>query len=67
MKKRTVKTRRIPAPSGVEVDIHVWKKPADAATVDLYTISVGKYGICIDCPIDRALDSMRNYLENDLS
>ncbi len=47
-----------------EADLHVWKKPGDEESTDLYTISYEKMSICIDMPIDGALESLREHLES---
>ena len=50
----------------VEVRLRVWKKPADENMVDLFTISYGlksSYPICIDATLEKATESLRDYLE----
>lgn len=48
----------------VEVDIHVWKKTGDEDTTDLFTISNKNGALCVDMPVDEAVDTLRRFLEN---
>lgn len=48
---------------GFEQELHVWCKPETKSMSTLYTISVGKHGICIDMPLDEALSAVGAYLE----
>lgn len=47
-----------------EFDLHVWKKPESANCEALYTVSLERHSICVDAPIGKALDAMREWLEN---
>jgi hypothetical protein len=47
-----------------EFDFHVWIKPEDDSIAALFTVSIGKRAVCIDMPIDDALDAMREEMES---
>jgi hypothetical protein len=47
-----------------EFDLHFWVKPEDADTQQLITISHGCISICIDATRERALETLRELLEN---
>jgi hypothetical protein len=42
-----------------EFDLHVWAKPETRNMTRTYTVSIGDRPICVDMPIDDALDSIR--------
>jgi hypothetical protein len=46
-----------------EFDLHVWCKPEDEVMQRTYTVSFGKRAICIDMPIDDALEHVREFIE----
>jgi len=48
-----------------EFDLHVWAKPETRNMTRTYTVSIGKRPICVDMPIDDALDSIRSVLEDE--
>jgi len=50
-----------------EFDLHVWAKPEDANMTALFTVSIGKRALCIDMPIDAALDQIRKELEESVN
>ncbi len=47
-----------------EMDLHVWKKRGNEDVTDLYTVSAGKWAICVDATIETAMEYMQEYLEN---
>jgi len=49
---------------GTEFDLHIWAKPQDENMVALFTVSIGKRAVCIDMPIDKAIESLREELED---
>lgn len=58
--------RPTPPPSadaGAEIDLHIWKKPEDAFTTDLFTISHGKTSVCVDAPRALALTCFEEFLD----
>lgn len=46
-----------------EFDLHIWAKPENKNMAALYTVSRGRSAICIDMPIDEAIDFIRQELE----
>jgi hypothetical protein len=64
--KKSPRVKRIPRkskPVGFEFDMHVWKKPECENMSTLYTISIGKFAVCIDAPLERAVQLVRDALE----
>ena len=49
---------------GSEIDLHIWMKPETENMVTLYTVSIGKRAICIDMPIDDAMQHIRGVLDD---
>jgi len=49
--------------TGNEFDMHVWCKPETGNMEALYTVSIGQQPICVDLPIDNALEYIRETLE----
>jgi hypothetical protein len=56
--------KRTKSQAGTEIDIHVWAKPQDETVVALFTLSIGKRSLCVDAPLDEAVDSLRSALED---
>lgn len=48
---------------GTEFNLHIWAKPQDETMVSLFTVSISKRAVCIDMPIDKALESIREEME----
>ena len=49
---------------GSEADIHVWAKPGDEEEESAtYTVSVGPRALCVDMPLDEAVEAARGYME----
>ena len=51
-------------PAGPEFDLHVWVKPETDNMVRTYTVSIGKRSVCIDQPLDDAIDWISNTMED---
>jgi hypothetical protein len=48
---------------GIEVAIFVWVDPAQGCQPPLYSVSGGKHGVCIDLPIEAAMERIREELK----
>ena len=47
-----------------EMDLHIWKKRGNEDVTDLYTVSAGKWAICVDATGETAMEYIQKYLEN---
>lgn len=47
-----------------EFDIHIWKQPGNEHDDTLYTVSVGKRGLCIEMPLAQAMACIGTYCED---
>lgn len=47
-----------------EFDLHVWVKADEQDIVRTFTMSIGKRGVCIDSPLEQALEAIREVLEH---
>jgi hypothetical protein len=50
----------------IEFDLHIWAKPEDETMVETFTVSIGKRAICVDTPIERTLEAIRDEMEYQL-
>lgn len=46
-----------------EHDLHIWAKPETENMAALFTVSHGKNAICIDMPLDKAVEYIINHIE----
>jgi hypothetical protein len=51
-------------PRSEEFDLHIWAKPETANMVKTFTVSIKGNPLCVDMPINQALDSIRTALED---
>ena len=45
-----------------DFDLHILATPEDENMVALYTVSIGRRAVCVDMPLDEAVDHIREVL-----
>ena len=58
------KRKQQPKKQDQEIDLHIWMKPETENMVTVYTVSIGKRAVCIDMPIDKAMQHIRGVLDD---
>jgi len=58
------KRKQQPKKQDQEIDLHIWMMPETENMEALYTVSIGMRAVCVDMPINEAVNSIRGVLDD---